>query len=305
MKILKRILVASIACIMISACATDTTGNADIKGKIKIDGSATVAPVTQAVVEEYSQQYRNVEVTLGVSGTGGGFKKFINGETDVQNASRKIKDSEITGAEKNGVEYAEIEVGKDAIVFAVSNENNWAKNLTTEQLVEIWKEDSPISLWSDLDSNWPNEKIKLYAPASDAGTYDYFHSAVMGKTTKMRSDYTASQDSNVLVTGVAGDKYSLGFFGYVYYVSFADKLQAVAINSVEPKVETINSGAYQPLSRGLYIYINMNRFKESKALQEFSRFYLENAEELTYELGYAALSKEEYIEEIDNLFKKQ
>lgn len=292
---------AMISLILFAACGVDETGNAHISGKIKIDGSATVAPVTQAVVEEFSKEYRNVEITIGVSGTGGGFKKFINGETDVSNASRKIKEAETKEATANGVEYQEIKIGKDAIVFAVSNENTWAKNLTVEQLFDIWKADSTIFYWSDLDPSWPQEKIKLYAPATDAGTYDYFHSEVMGKDTQMRSDYTASQDSNVLVTGVSGDKYSLGFFGFVYYNVSSDKLQSVAINDVPPTVETINDGTYKPLSRSLYIYVNMNKYRESDALRAFVHFYIDHASELTTESGYPPLSDEDYEKERNKL----
>ncbi|MGL5043019.1 MAG: PstS family phosphate ABC transporter substrate-binding protein [Culicoidibacterales bacterium] len=282
------------ASLLLAACAPDTTGNSDIRGKIRIDGSATVAPVTQAVVEEYSKEYRNVEVTISVSGTGGGFKKFANGETDISNASRKIKTAEIEQAQAKMVRYEELEIGKDAIVFSVSNENTWAKNLTVEQLRDIWKADSTIFLWSDLNPAWPKEKIKLYAPATDAGTYDYFHSEVMGKDTQMRSDYTASQDSNVLVTGVSGDKYSLGFFGFVYYSAFSDKLQAVSIDNVFPTLSTINEGTYKPLSRGLYIYVNMNHYDENIALQKFVAFYLDHASELTTETGYPPLTDEAY-----------
>ena len=303
-KLLKKLSVVMIIALVVTGCGVDDTGNSHIKGKIRIDGSATVAPVTQAVVEEYSKEYRQVEITVGISGTGGGFKKFVNNETAIQNASREIKDKEIEEAKANGVEYYELEIGKDAIVFAINNENTWIKSISPEQLFEIWKEDSKIVTWQDLDPTYPNEKIKLYAPSSDSGTYDYFHSEVMGKETAMRADYTASQDMNILVTGVSGDKYALGFFGYVYYQEAQDALTALEINHVAPSKETVSDGTYVPLSRGLFIYVNKEKYNKEETVASLVDFYLEHAITLTEEMGYPPLTEEQYSAEMEKLKDK-
>lgn len=279
-----------LALLFLSSCST---GENSIQGKIRIDGSATVAPVTQAVIEEYAYSNRGVEISMSSSGTGGGFKKFVNGETHIQNASRKIKDNEKADAAKKQIEYYEIEIGKDAIVLAVNKQNNWMSDLTTEQLFEIFQEDSKINFWSDLNPAWPNQKINLYIPATDSGTFDYFHSAIMKGKAEIRTDITASQDINVLVTGVEGDVNSLGFFGFSYFQAAEKKIKAVTINQVLPSVESVNNKAYVPLSRGLYIYVNKEKYQE-QATQDFVAFYLANAQSLVAEAGYIPLTTEEY-----------
>jgi phosphate binding protein len=264
--------------------------------RIRIDGSVTVAPVTQAAVEDFAQTNRDIEISVSNAGTGGGFKRFINGETDVHNASRTIKESEIADAAANGIEYYELEVGKDAIVIAVNKENTWIQNVTSEDLYNIYRADSTINNWSDLDNNWPNEKINLYTPANDSGTFDYFHTVIMNHE-EVRNDVTSSQDLNVLVTGVNGDENAIGFFGYAYYVSSKDKIRPLSVNGVEPTEEAVMNELYQPLSRSLYIYVNKASYNEKQAVKSFIDYYLEHARALVIEIGYPPLSDDRYAEQ--------
>ncbi|MDK2821453.1 MAG: phosphate transport system substrate-binding protein [Clostridia bacterium] len=275
-----------------------------LSGSIEIDGSSTVYPITEAVAEEFMTKNPNVMVTVGVSGTGGGFKRFIKGETDINDASRPIKDSEAQEAKDNGIEYVPMTVAYDGITVVVNKDNNWVDKLTVEELKKIWEPGSSVKKWSDIRSNWPDEEIKLYGPGTDSGTFDYFTEEICGEEGASRSDYMASEDDNQLVQGVAGDKYALGYFGYAYYSENTDKLKAVAIDNgegaIEPTMETINNGSYVPLSRPIFIYVSKKSLKRPE-VKEFVKFYMENASRLSREVGYVNAPNSVYQENLSKI----
>jgi len=269
-----------------------------LSGKVKIDGSSTVFPVTEAVAEEFGKQHGRVRVTVGVSGTGGGFKKFTAGETDICDASRKIKDQEAALARKHGIDYLEIPVAYDGISIIINKENTWVDHLTTAELKKIWQPNSNVQTWKDIRPTWPAEKIKLYGPGTDSGTFDYFTETVNGKSQVSRSDFTKSEDDNVLVKGVAGDKYSLGYFGFAYYIENSSLLKAVPIKhekgiAVMPSQKSINDGSYQPLSRPIFIYVSDRAVKKPEVVA-FVEFYIANAAKLSKEVGYVPLPESMY-----------
>ncbi len=268
-----------------------------LKGKVSIDGSSTVFPITEAVAEEFRNEYPRVRVNIGVSGTGGGFKKFSVGEIDINNASRSIKDKEKKKAQKNNIDYAVVPVAYDGITVVINNKNTWAKNMTAAQLKKLWDAGSKITTWKQLDSSWPDRKIKLYGPGTDSGTFDYFTKAINGKSGKCRFDFMKSEDDNVLVSGVAGDKDALGFFGYAYYKENKTKLQAVAIDGVGPNMKTINNGSYKPLSRPIFIYVNKASYKRAE-VKAFIDFYIKSAAGLVGDVGYVPLSAAKYKEQL-------
>jgi len=273
-------------------------GNMD--QRIKMDGSVTVLAITQAVVEDFAQAYPGTEIAVSGSGTGGGFKKFVNNEIDIQNASRKISQREIEAAEANDVSYYELSIAKDAIIVAVNKSNTWVTNLTEQQLYDIFKADSEIETWADINPNWPQTNINFYVPALDSGTFDYFHSKVMKETTDIRADVTASQDLNVLVTGVEGDKDALGFFSYAYYQAAREKVSVVNINDITPDPASIVSDVY-PLARDLYIYVNKDKYETKSVLQQFVAYYMDNVASLADEVGFIPLSNVAYERERDKL----
>lgn len=277
------------------------TGCNQATNKIKIAGSATLAPITQAVIEDYFNSHKDAEISMSVSGTGGGFKRFTHGEIDINNASRFIKGNEVKDAQKNKVSYYTLTIANDALTVAVNKQNTWAKNLTTDQLRRIFAEKSGRIKWRDLNPSWPDEPIKIYGPGPDSGTYDFFVQQVMNKDNKMRADYTASEDANILVKGVIGDKYSIAFFGYVYYLENKDKLNAVAVNNVLPTQESVNNKTYTPLSRPLLLYVNKESYKKKKSVTQFVDYYLANAPRLVKEIGYVPLTKQAYQAEKDKL----
>jgi len=266
-----------------------TNNNQSISGTIEIDGSSTVFPITQAVAEEFQKINPDIRVNVGVSGTGGGFKRFQVGETDINDASRPIKASEAEECAKNGVEYTEFTIAIDGLAVMVNPENTWVDYLTVEELNMIWKPESTVDSWNDIRSEWPDQKIHLYGPDTDSGTFDYFTDVINGDEGVSRADYTASADDNVLVQGIAGDKNGLGYFGYAYYAENADKLKIVPIDSgngpVIPSDETVKVGQYTPLARPIFIYVNKASL-ENGAVHEFVKFYMENAEWLVAEVGY-------------------
>ena len=291
-------LLAGILILSLAACAPKK--EASLAGTVKVDGSSTVYPITQAVAEEFNKQNPDVSITVGISGTGGGFKKFIVGETDINDASRKVEQSEIDKAKANGIDFKELEVAYDGIAIVVNPENNWVDDITTDELKKIWDKDSKVVYWSDVRPGWPKEKIRLYGPGTDSGTFDYFTSAINGEEKRIRTDYTASEDDNVLVQGVEGDKYSMGFFGHSYYEENKDKLKALKVNGVEATTENIKNGNYKPLSRPLFIYVN-NKSLERAEVKEFVKFYLENAKDLVEQVGYVPLDDAKYQEMIDKI----
>ena len=269
----------------------------ELSGTIEIDGSSTVFPVSEAVAEEFGKLHSDVRVNVGVSGTGGGFKRFTVGETDISDASRPIKDAEAAVAEENGIQYYPLRVAMDGLSVLVSPENDFVECLTTDQLKMIWEPGSTVTRWNDVDPSWPDKEIALYGPDTDSGTFDYFTEEIMGEAQVSRADYTASADDNVLVQGIAGGKYSLGYFGYSYYQENQDKLKLVAVDSgngcVLPTSESIENGSYSPLSRPLFIYVSKQSM-ERPEVKAFVEFYLDNAAELAQEVGYIKLGNAEY-----------
>ncbi len=268
-----------------------------LTGEFEIDGSSTVGPITLAVAEEFSKLHPNVRVPVGVSGTGGGFKRFVRGETLISNASRPIKEIEAEAARENGIEYLEIPVAYDGLSIVVHSNNGFAECMTTDELRRVWEPESAVSRWSDIRSEWPDEKIRLYGPGTDSGTFDYFTEVIMGDGGASRPDYAASEDDNVLVQGVAGDKYSLGYFGYAFFAENRDLLGLVDVDSgpgcVEPTDLTINDGSYAPLSREIFIYVNTEAL-EREEVRAFLDFYMTNAADLVEEVGYVPLSPADY-----------
>ncbi len=276
-----------------------------LTGTIEIDGSSTVFPISEAVAEEFRKIQPDVQVNVGVSGSGGGFKRFTVGETDISDASRPIKDKEAATATENGIEYHEFLVGVDGLSVMVSPQNDFVECLTLEQLKRLWVPGSVVDSWNDLDSSWPDRKINLYGPGTDSGTFDYFTEEIVGEAQASRADYTASEDDNVLVQGISGDRNALGYFGYAYYAENTDKLKLVAVDGgsgcVAPTVATIASGDYSPLSRPLFIYVNKKRVEQRAELKSLVEFYMEHGAELTREVGYVPLSADDYMNNLARL----
>jgi phosphate transport system substrate-binding protein len=275
---------------------------------VDVDGSSTVAPITEAVAEEYAK-VGEAAVSVGISGTGGGFSKFCRGETDINDASRAIKDSEREACADDGVAFREFQIGADALTIAVSSDNDFIECITFSQLREIWSPDSSVERWSDIDPSYPDESITLYGPGADSGTFDYFTETVLGAAGSSRSDYTSSEDDNVLVDGVAHDADALGYFGYAYFRESEGDLRALGIDMdvdsdgepvsdddrqgcVVPSDETVRDGTY-PLSRPLYIYVSEEALARER-VREFLRFYMEEAGTLVGEIGYTPLRDDEY-----------
>ena len=274
---------------------------------VKIDGSSTVFPITEAIAEEFGKTNSNIRVTVAVSGTGGGFKKFSIGEIDINNASRRIKQSEIDKSRERNTEYLEIPVAFDGISVVVNKSNTWVDYFTVEELKKIWNRGSTITRWNQIRPHWPNKKIRLYGPGPDSGTFDYFTKVINGKSHVSRSDFTKSEDDNVILQGVAGDKNSLGFFGFAHYINSQKKVRAVPIKkdisskAILPSHETINKGTYSPLSRLLFIYVSIKSLKENKAVLEFVRFYLKKSMALVSDVGYVPLPKQDYLNELNKI----
>jgi phosphate transport system substrate-binding protein len=267
---------------------------------VKIDGSSTVYPITEAVAEEF-QKETGIKVTVGVSGTGGGFKKFCRGETVISDASRPIKAKEIAKCNEAGISFIEIPVAFDALTVVINKDNDWAAEMTPEELKKAWGPDAQgkVMNWNQVREGFPDQPLKLYGPGADSGTFDYFTEAIIKKSKSIRGDFTASEDDNVLVQGVAGDKGGMGYFGLAYYVENKDKLGAVKVKNkegkfVEPSLETVMDGSYNPLSRPLFIYLNATKAAFDPKVKKFVEFYLENAGKLSKEVGYVPFSKEEY-----------
>ena len=304
---MKKILVIMSLALTIGACgdkkdkkgADASQDMASLSGTIKVDGSSTVFPITEAVAEEFRGVQPDVKVTIGVSGTGGGFKKFSRGETNLSNASRPIKDKEKAACEENNIKYLELEVAYDGLAVLVHPENDWVDHFTVEELKKIWEPaaQGKIMKWNQIRPEWPNEEMHLFGPGVASGTYDYFTEAVVGKSGSSRGDFTASEDDHVLVQGIAGDKFALGFFGLAYYSENKDRLKLIGVNNgeevVKPSLETVKNGSYRPLSRPLFIYVNSTSVASSEVV-EFVNFYIDNAGELSKDVGYIPLPAENY-----------
>lgn len=283
-------------------CRQTKTNTGKLSGEVKVDGSSTVYPITEAVAEEFQKENPDVRVTVGTSGTGGGFKKFVSDEIDINDASRPIKDEEIQKAKENNIEYVDFKVAYDGITIVVNPQNNWAKDITADELKKIWEPGSKVAKWSDIRTNWPDEKIILFGPDTDSGTFDFFTEKIMGEAGKSRAEYTASADDNVLVEGVSGEKYSLGYFGYAYYKENKDKVKFIKVNGVAPNADTILKGTYQPLSRPVFIYVNTKSLRRPE-LSVFVKYYLDNAVLLVKDVGYIPIPKSEYQNQLKDLEK--
>ena len=288
--------------VLVSACgdSSQNTATADtdtLRGTIQIDGSSTAFPVSQAVAEEFRKEQPNVQVNVGVSGTGGGFKRFTVGETDISNASRPIKDSEREAAAANGIEFIEMRIGTDGLSVMVNNANDFVDCLTVEELNAVWKPGSTINNWQDVRAGFPDQRLRLYGPDTDSGTFDYFTEEINGEAQVSRADYTASADDNVLVQGIAGDRGSLGYFGYAYYQENQESLKVVAVDGgdgcVTPEPSTIEDGSYKPLSRPLFIYVNAASL-EKPEVKAFVTFYMDHGYQLTEEEGYVPVERSVY-----------
>jgi phosphate transport system substrate-binding protein len=273
---------------------------------IQIDGSSTVFPITEAVAEEFQAASKGkVRVTVGISGTGGGFKKFCRGETDVSGASRPIKATEIEACKAAGIEYFEIPVAYDALTVVINPQNDWASSMTVEDLKKIWVPEAQEKLtrWNQVRPEWPDEPLKLYGPGADSGTFDYFTEAVVGTSKSSRGDFTASEDDNVLVQGVSSDKFALGYFGYAYYGENTGKLKAVAIDGgngpVAPSSETVENGTYTPLSRPIFIYVSKAAAQRAE-VNDFVEFYMTHSPVLIKEVGYVPLPASAYTHALEN-----
>ena len=263
---------------------------------VQVDGSSTVFPVTEAVAEEFQKSKKGkVKVTVGIAGTGGGFKKFCRGETDVSNASRPILKSEIDDCKKSNVQFIELPVAYDALTVIVNPKNDWVKSINVPDLKKMWEPaaQGKVSSWNQVRSEWPNNPLKLFGPGADSGTFDYFTEAIVGKAKSSRGDFTASEDDNVLVQGVINDRNALGYFGFAYYIENQAKLRAVAIDGgkgpVGPSPKTVEDGTYQPLSRPIFIYVSKKSLDSKPEVKEFVDFYLKNAAKLVKDVKYVAL----------------
>jgi phosphate transport system substrate-binding protein len=274
----------------------------DLSGEINVDGSSTVFPAAQAFSEEFLAMAPDVRFSVNASGTGGGFTKFCAGETDISNASRPISEEEIALCEENGIDYTEFQVGVDGLSVVVNVANDWVTCVTTDQLAQIWGPDSTVTTWSDVDPSWPDEPIDLYGPGTDSGTFDYFTGVINGEEGASRSDFTASEDDNVLVTGIAGNEYAMGYFGYAYYIENQDTLKVLAVDAgngcVEPNPETVASGEYEPLARPLFMYASNAALAEKPEVDAFFQFILsEDGQAIVPEIGYVSLSDEQLATE--------
>ena len=288
-------------------------GNAFAQALVKIDGSSTVYPITEAVAEEFQKAKKNsIRVTVGISGTGGGFKKFCRGETDISNASRPILKKEVDDCKAAGIEYIELPVAYDALTVVINPKNDWIKSMTVAELKTIWEPGAQgkIMTWKQVNPAWPDRPLKLFGAGADSGTFDYFTEAITGKSKSSRGDFTASEDDNVLVQGVSRDTGSLGFFGYAYYEENRDKLKAVPIIAADgkpavlPSSATVIDGTYQPLARPIFIYVNA-KSADKPEVKEFVEFFMKNGAKLTKEVKYVPLPAKAYTFNEEHFAKRQ
>jgi len=268
---------------------------------IKIDGSSTVYPISKLIVDEFkTAKAGNSDITLNFSGTGGGFKKFCAGETDISNASRPISSAEMAACKAAGVAYIELPIAFDALTVIVNPANDWLDSISLEELNKIWspEAEAKVTRWNQVGKNLPDKPLNLYAPGKDSGTYDYFTEAIVGKSGASRTDYLKSEDDDILVQGVQQDPNALGYLGLAYYEANQGKLKAVAVDSgngaVLPSRETVEAGKYQPLSRPLFIYINSSAAQKNPALKDFVEMYLAKAPEIVSQVGYVPLPEDGY-----------
>jgi phosphate transport system substrate-binding protein len=287
-----------------AGCGGDDDGGGG-GGTITIDGSSTVGPFATRASEDFRGENPDVRITVGVSGTGGGFERFCAGETDVSDASRTIDEDEVALCEESGVEYVELRVATDALTNIVNSQNDWATCLTVEQLSAIWKPGSTVSNWNQVDPSFPDSPLKLYGPGTDSGTFDYFTDVINGEEGASRTDFSASEDDNVIVQGVSGDEGGLGYLGFSYYEENQDKLKALEVDGgqgcVAPSVEAAQNDTYTPLSRPLFMYVKTSALTDNESLADFMRFTLENAQSIAQESRVVPMSQEQIDEQLQKL----
>lgn len=302
------VLLVGASLLSLAACGGGSKSSSDsnLSGSILIDGSSTVAPLVSLAAEDFQTDNSGVNVTVGTSGTGGGFEKFCAGETDISNASRPIKDEEAAVCADNGIEYLEMIVANDALTVIVNPENDWATCLTVDQLNKIWATESEgaVTKWSDVDSAFPSDALSLFGPGTDSGTFDYFTKAINGEEGASRTDYNPSEDDNVTVQGVADDKGALGYLGFSYVEENADKISPVAIDSgngcIEPSVEAVQDGSYTPLARPLFIYVKTEAAAREE-VKAFVQYFYDNQDSLVDEALFVPLDESQKATEADNL----
>jgi len=283
---------------------------ASVAQVVKVDGSSTVYPVTEGVAEEFQKANKGLKVTVGVSGTGGGFKKFCRNETDISDASRPISASEMEDCRKTGVEYFELPVAFDALTVVINPKNTWLKQATVAELKKMWEPaaQGKITRWNQVNPAWPDQPMKLFGAGSDSGTFDYFTEAIVGKAKSSRGDFTASEDDNVLVQGVAGDVNALGYFGYAYYAENTGKLKALPIvekegkPAVSPSEKTVLDSTYQPLARPIFIYVNVKSMAKPE-VKRFVEFYMANGARMAKEVKYVPLPADAYKASLEHIAK--
>ena len=274
-------------------------GSGDLSGTIKIDGSSTVAPLSEAAAEGFQAENGGVRVTVGTSGTGGGFEKFCAGETDISDASREIEPDEEKICKENGVEFDEVQVANDGLAVVVNKDNDWAECLTVDQLKTIWDKDSEVTSWKDVDPSFPDEELQLFGPGTDSGTFDYFTEAINGEEGRSRTDYSASEDDNVTVQGVGGSPGGMGYFGLSYAQENADQLKVVEVDGgdgcVAPSTETVQSGDYKPLGRPLFIYPKSDSLQRPE-VKAYLEYYIQNATEIAEQAQFVPLTSDQQSE---------
>ena len=292
---------------LVAACGDDNSASAgNLSGSVKVDGSSTVGPLTEAAAELFREENPDVRATVGISGTGGGFEKFCAGETDINDASREIEKEEIDACKKKGISYGPVLVANDGIAVVVNKDNDWAKCLTTAELKKLWEPGSKVNNWNQVRSSFPDEKIKLFGPGTDSGTFEYFNEAINGDKAATRKDYSPSEDDNVTVQGVSGGKGNLGYFGLSYAIANKDKVTAIQVDGgdgcVEPTTETVQDGSYKPLSRPLFIYPSTSALK-NEAVKKFVEYYVDNHDEIAKQAQFVPLTTEQNQTAKDELAK--
>ena len=284
----------AVGSLALAACGSSSTSTDGASGSVRVDGSSTVAPLTSAAAEKFKTESPNINVTVATSGTGGGFEKFCRGETDMNDASRPIKDEEAAICKQNGIEFQELVIANDALSVVVNKENTWAKCLTTAQLKKIWEPKSTVNNWNQVDPSFPNEPLKLYGPGTDSGTFDYFTDEINGEEGASRTDFSPSEDDNQIVQGVSSSKGGMGYFGFTYYEENADKLNLVQVNSgngcITPSAASVQDGTYTPLGRGLFIYPSAKSLGSNTAFQSFLQYYVNNDAEIAEAAQFIPLS---------------
>jgi phosphate transport system substrate-binding protein len=290
-------LVVLVSALFVGACGSDdNSGGSNLSGSIKIDGSSTVGPLTEAAAELFREENPDVRITVGISGTGGGFEKFCAGETDINDASREIEKEEIDACKKKGVEYGDAQVANDGIAVVVNPDNDWADCLTTAELKKIWEPGSKVNNWNQVKSSYPDQQMKLFGAGTDSGTFEYFNEAINGDKGATRKDYSPSEDDNITVQGVSGGKGNMGYFGLSYAIANKDKVKAIQVDGgdgcVEPDTATVQDGSYKPLSRPLFIYPSRKALQD-KATAEFVKFYVDNSDQIAKQAQFVPMTTEQ------------